>query len=181
MRRLTAEAAKGAEKKEREREKEFVMTHAPLLDIRITAHDQNSPEALSLQQQMYVEIALLYGDPTDGSFTPINTSQPGATFLVAWVGEQAVGSIALIPFAPGTGEIKRVFVEPEWRGRGISQALLAAIEEQAQAMGYERVCLETGQPQVAAVRLYERAGYQRIAPFGRWADDPLTVCFAKDL
>jgi putative acetyltransferase len=157
------------------------MVNEPPLDLRITPHDQNSPEALLLQQHMYVEIALLYGDPTDGSFTPIDTNRPGATFLVAWVGEEAVGCIALIPFTAGTGEVKRVFVEPAWRGRGISQALLAAIEEQARSMGYERVCLETGQPQVAAVKLYERAGYQRVAPFGQWADDPLTACFGKEL
>lgn len=100
---------------------------------------------------------------------------------MAWVGEEAVGCIGLIPFGPGTGEIKRVFVRWGWRGRGISQALLAAIEERARAMGYERVCLETGQPQVAAVKLYEGAGYERIAPFGKWADDPLTVCFGKEL
>jgi GNAT superfamily N-acetyltransferase/SAM-dependent methyltransferase len=159
----------------------LIQARQPLQALRITAHDQASPEAQALQQQMYVEIALLYGDPTDGSFTGINTNQPGATFLVAWAGEQAVGCIALIPFAPGTGEIKRVFVEPAWRGQGISQALLAAIEERARSMGYHRVCLETGQLQPAAIKLYERTGYHRIPPYGRWADDPLTACFAKEL
>jgi hypothetical protein len=59
--------------------------------------------------------------------------------------------------------------------------LLAAVEGWARGMGYRRVCLETGMPQVAAVKLYEGAGYERIAPFGRWADDPLTVCFGKEL
>jgi ribosomal protein S18 acetylase RimI-like enzyme len=55
------------------------------------------------------------------------------------------------------------------------------LERLARECGYTTVRLETGLQQPNAIRFYETSGYQRIEPFGRHRDDPLSVCFEKTL
>lgn len=81
-----------------------------------------------------------------------------------------------------TVEMKRVFVDERFRGRGLARALVAAFEDAARGSGAGRVRLETGTKQPEAMALYEALGYERLARnFGQWADEPLTVCYAKTL
>jgi len=90
----------------------------------------------------------------------------------------AFGMVAL---NVATAELKRMFVAPEARGTGTGHALLEAIESAARDRGIRILRLETGEPQAAAIRLYERAGYLRIPPFGDYVTDPTSVCMAKTL
>jgi putative acetyltransferase len=115
---------------------------------------------------------------------PKEISGPRAGFVVAWLNDEAVGCGAWRPLAstePAVAEIKRMFVEPAVRGRGISRAILKKLETLARADGYSVVRLETGLRQPLALRLYETSGYRRIEPYGRYRDDPLSVCFEKTL
>lgn len=82
---------------------------------------------------------------------------------------------------PGVAEIKRMYTAPSARRRGVSRAILARLEREAAALGYHRLQLETGVRQPEAIRLYESAGYDRVAGFGQYEGDELSVCFAKDL
>jgi GNAT superfamily N-acetyltransferase len=82
---------------------------------------------------------------------------------------------------PGVGEVKRMYVVPTARRRGVSRRLLTGLEARAADLGYERLLLETGTPQPEAIALYESAGWDRIAPYGHWKDSPSSVCFGKDL
>ena len=79
------------------------------------------------------------------------------------------------------GEVKRMYVEPAVRGRGLSKLLLSALEDAARRMGYIALRLETGDRQSEAVRLYESAGYRRIEPFGIYLHSPRSICFEKRL
>jgi ribosomal protein S18 acetylase RimI-like enzyme len=79
------------------------------------------------------------------------------------------------------GEIKRMYVEPAFRGRGIGRRILAALEERGREAGYKRMWLETGTSQPEAVSLYEAAGYRRIAPYGFYRFDPRSLCYEKVL
>jgi putative acetyltransferase len=80
-----------------------------------------------------------------------------------------------------TGEVKRMYVRPAYRGRGIARQLLAALEELAFREGRSVVCLETGTYLPAAIGLYASAGYDRIPVYGEYVDNPYSVCFAKRL
>lgn len=91
---------------------------------------------------------------------------------------QAIGMAAL---NTPTAELKRMFVAESARGSGTGRALLEAIESAARERGIRTLRLETGEPQVAAIALYERAGYRRIPPFGEYVDDPTSVCMEKTL
>jgi GNAT superfamily N-acetyltransferase len=80
-----------------------------------------------------------------------------------------------------TGEIRRMYVVPEHRGRGLSRQLLGALEGEASGLGYERVRLETGVRQHEAIGLYRSAGFEPIERYGPYVDDELSVCFEKRL
>ena len=80
-----------------------------------------------------------------------------------------------------TGELKRMYVRPAFRGRGIGRHLLAALEELAFQQGHSVLCLETGSYLPAAIGLYTSSGYRPIPVYGEYVDNPFSVCFAKRL
>ena len=79
------------------------------------------------------------------------------------------------------GEIKRMYVRPEFRGRGYAKQMLKHLEELATTRGFSKVRLETGISQPEAIGLYERNGYYKIPPFGDYWDDPLSFFYEKTL
>jgi GNAT superfamily N-acetyltransferase len=106
---------------------------------------------------------------------------PSGTFLLAVLAGDTVGCGGLRFHEPGVGELKRMYVEPTARRRGVARALLAELERAAIAIGYTRLVLETGMRQPEAIALYEGAGYAAIEPYGYYRWSPMSRCFAKDL
>ncbi|MCW3841833.1 GNAT family N-acetyltransferase [Micromonospora yasonensis] len=102
-------------------------------------------------------------------------------YLVAVEGGRAVACGGIQALDADTGELKRMYVRPAYRGRGIARHLLAALEELAFRQGYSTVCLETGTYLPAAIGLYRSCGYQPIPVYGEYVDNPYSVCFAKRL
>src|SRR4030095_12301744 len=117
---------------------------------------------------------------------------PGVTFYVARLGVDGppVGIAALVAgrpaspppakvpdAAPARGELKRMFVDPSARGRGVAGALLARVEADAAPRGIREVVLETGDLHHAAQALYTRHGYREIPQFGQYVGEPHSVCF----
>jgi len=90
------------------------------------------------------------------------------------------GMRGAIVLESGYGEIKRMYVMPEERGRGIARALLRFLEEAAAARGVASFALETGNRQHEAIALYEHAGYVNCEPFGEYQPDPHSVFMRKD-
>lgn len=84
-------------------------------------------------------------------------------------------------YSDGDAEIKRMYVVPEARGRGLSRLVLAALEDDARAAGRSRMVLETGIRQPEAISLYTSSGYLPCAKFGLYRDGELSRCFAKPL
>jgi GNAT superfamily N-acetyltransferase len=122
------------------------------------------PDALAIVEAMFTEIGTMYeflGDPGP-SATPADFSPPGGGFIALYDGERAVAGGGVKQLAPGVGEIKRMYVVPDRRGHGLSRALLVALEDLARDLGHERVRLDTGVHQHAALRLYRGAGYSEI-------------------
>jgi putative acetyltransferase len=79
------------------------------------------------------------------------------------------------------GEIKRMYVRPQFRGLGYGKLMLDHLAAYAQAQGVALLRLETGIHQHEAIGLYERMGFQRIPPFGPYKEDPLSLFFEKRL
>ena len=101
-------------------------------------------------------------------------------FLAAYSGSEICG-IGSVKRIDEYGEIKRVYVPSNQRGKGIAQAIMKKLEDHLaeQAVAYAR--LETGIHQTEALLLYEKLGYYRIGPFGEYKEDPLSVFMEKKL
>lgn len=103
------------------------------------------------------------------------------TFLVArWEGI-AVGCGAIKFFEEDYAEVKRMYVTPQYRGKGVAQALIKHLERLSLENGFYILRLETGVHQNDAVRLYEQAGFSRCPPFGKYLDDGVSLCYEKVL
>lgn len=111
--------------------------------------------------------------------------QPNILFFVARLAGQPAGCGG-IAFEDGLAEVKRMYVRPQFRGRGVAQAIVGRLAEEARARGMKRIVLETGDAQHAAIRFYERAGFTRCAAFGAYASMPgnaieRSVFFGKEI
>lgn len=107
--------------------------------------------------------------------------QPHVRFVHAVSGGVLVGCGAVLLYPEEYAEIKRMFVVPECRGRGVGMQILRYLEELAAAAGCRFARLETGIYQPEAIHLYERAGYRVIEAFGSYTKDPLSVFYEKRL
>jgi putative acetyltransferase len=81
----------------------------------------------------------------------------------------------------GYVEVKRVWIDPAWRGRGLSRHLMSYLETEARSLGFALARLETGISQPEALGLYRALGYQDCAPFASYRPDPLSVFMEKHL
>jgi len=161
----------------------------PAVALTLAEVGWDDPDAAMLRDTQQAEMRALYGDEDE----PVPFREPAAiTAMVVLRADDvpvACGALRRVTLGswgdgapgPGTGELKRMFVRRQWRGRGLSRLVLAELEDRARAQGLHRLVLETGDLQTAAVALYESAGYVRTAPYGGYADSPRSLCFAKDL
>lgn len=142
---------------------------------------QQSQDALQLIRELDQYLLQLY--PSDSVYI-LDLSQLSAEnglFLVGYLAGEPVACGAIVKLADGIGEIKRVYVRPEERGRGLSKQVMARLEVEARRMELHTLRLETGDGQPEALGLYGRLGYRRIPNFGEYIGDPLSVCMEKKL
>jgi putative acetyltransferase len=150
-------------------------------EFTIRAEDPASPDVRSLIEALDAFLVSLY-PPESNHLLPIDAlRQPNVTFLTARSTDRVVGCGALVNHDGEYGELKRMFVLPEFRGFKIGRRILEELEVRARSIKLPVIRLETGVSQHNALALYERAGYQRIGPFGDFYDDPLCVYMEKRL
>jgi GNAT superfamily N-acetyltransferase len=101
--------------------------------------------------------------------------------VIAYENNTAAGCGAFKPFDTDSVEIKRMYVLPAHRNKGIAAAVLQQLEQWAAEEGYVAAVLETGKKQPEAIRLYEKCGYSRIPNYGQYAGVENSVCMKKEL
>jgi len=150
------------------------------IELRVEPYD--GPVAQELITAVQQEYVARYGGPDDSPVDPDEFAPPYGCFVVGYDGVEPVATGGLRPAEDaGAMEIKRMYVRPEWRGRGLARIVLADLEQRARDLGAKRIVLETGLRQPEAIRLYETSGYARIDGFGHYACSPMSVSFGKDL
>ncbi len=151
--------------------------------VRVAADRLDSPASVPLVSALWSDLLERYGepDPDPDGITAATLAPPDGAFLVAWADETPVGCGGLRRYEPDVGEVKRMYVRPAYRGRGIARAVLAGLEQRARELGYRRLVLETGTRQPEAIALYESAGYRALAPYGFYRSSPLSRCYEKVL
>lgn len=101
--------------------------------------------------------------------------------VVAYHHDEFVGCGAIKEFANELMEIKRMFVQPAYRGQGIAQAVLAELERWTHELHYTGCVLETGKRQPEAIRLYQKSGYKLIPNYGQYVGVENSVCMQKEI
>jgi GNAT superfamily N-acetyltransferase len=150
--------------------------------VRLAPDRLDSPIGVELATTLLAELLERYGaeDELDG-LTADQLAPPHGSFIVAWLEDSAVGCGGLRRIDEQTAEIKRMYVRPTARRKGIALAMLSALEEAARELGYARVVLETGTKQPEAMQMYETHGYDSIEPYGAYRDSPMSRCYTKVL
>ncbi|MGH8917881.1 MAG: GNAT family N-acetyltransferase [Actinomycetes bacterium] len=153
------------------------------MELRTSALDH--PDARRLIAELQQEYVHRYGGE---DATPVDLSEftpPRGTFVVGYRDGVAIacgGWRAQEPgldFAEGDTELKRMYVVPAARNRGLSRVLLAELERRAVEAGRRRLVLETGTHQPEAIGLYSSSGYTEISRFGLYRCSPRSRCFGK--
>ena len=114
-------------------------------------------------------------------FIPYNLSESISDVLIAYSDGKAVGCAGLKRYSDQDVEIKRVWVEPEWRGKHIATGLMDQIEDQARKMGFKRAILQTRPIMPDAVGLYENRGYVLIGNYPPYDKLEGAICMALNL
>ena len=148
------------------------------MELRAVAWDH--PDGVRLRAEQEAEVERRYG-VADAEPGPAPTASSMTAFVVAFDGDTGVGCGGLRALDDVHGEVKRMFVSPEHRGKGISKVILRHLEERARGLGWERLVLETGELQPEAMGLYEREGYTAIPPFGYYVGNAQSRCYEKRL
>jgi ribosomal protein S18 acetylase RimI-like enzyme len=149
------------------------------------------PDVVALTNEVQAHYQELYGGPGDES--PVEEADfeaPTGHFVVGYLegvpiamgGWRRLGDRPGLP-SPNAAEIKRMYVAPSTRGRGLSRIVLAELESSARAAGVDWLVLETGRPQRSAIRLYRASGYTQVdgTPYGHYVGAPDAIHLGRSI
>ena len=145
----------------------------------ITPADPASPDATALIKELDAHLEPLYPSASRHGFSVQKLIADAVAFFVIREGGAPAGCGGIKLFGTEYGEIKRMYVRPQFRGQRLGKLMLDHLAQYARSHGVEVLRLETGIHQHAAIRLYEGEGFRRIPPFGPYRDDPVSRCYEK--
>ena len=140
--------------------------------------DPGHPSALRLIAELDAFQSAMY-PPESNHLDSVQTLRANnVRFLGAFLDLDMVACGA-IKLAADYAEVKRVYVPPRHRNKGIARAMMVELENQARKAARQHLFLETGVHQPEALGLYQSLGYRRCPPFGDYAEDPNSVFMHK--
>jgi putative acetyltransferase len=147
--------------------------------MRIAFESPNQADAIALIAELDAYQSSLYPPESHHALDLTSVAAEQVLFVIARDGAgQAVGCGAIV-LMPEYGEIKRMYVRPEQRGRGIARQVLHTLEAAAAQADCRMLKLESGPSQPEALALYARCGYESCGKYGDYTDDPLSVFMQK--
>ncbi|NOT50348.1 MAG: GNAT family N-acetyltransferase [Chitinophagaceae bacterium] len=121
----------------------------------------------------------------DGELAAINHALNKIGFIqdvvVVMMNNEAVACGAFREFDTDSAELKRMYVQPSHRSKGLASKILIELESIAKDKGYEYAVLETGKNQPEAVAFYLKHGYEQVPAFGKYIDSVNSICFRKQM
>lgn len=142
--------------------------------------DSHDPDFKALVRLLDADLAERDG-ADHGFYAQFNKIDKIRHAVVCYENDQPIGCGAIKAFSEEAMEVKRMYVSPDGRKKGIATRVLTELETWANELGYARCVLETGKRQPEAIALYEKNGYQRTENYGQYVGVENSVCFAKVL
>jgi GNAT superfamily N-acetyltransferase len=148
-----------------------------LKTIRTNSDNSDFRELVKLLDK---ELAIVDGE--DHSFySQFNKIDKIRYVVLAYENEKPLGCGAIKEYDANSMEIKRMYITPESRKKGIASIILSELEMWASELSYEKCILETGKRQLEAIGLYKKNGYTLIPNYGQYAGVENSLCFEKEL
>lgn len=156
--------------------------HESRMTIKISETAADAPDAVDLIAELDAHLmAHPYPPQSRHAYSVDKLLREGVVFFVTHYEGRLAGCGGIKIFDTDYGEVKRMFVRPEFPGKGLGKAMLDRLTEYARSRDLGLLRLETGIYEVEAIGLYERFGFERRGPFGEYVDDPMTVYFEKKI
>ncbi|SKA47094.1 Acetyltransferase (GNAT) family protein [Chitinophaga eiseniae] len=148
--------------------------------LQLIRTDSGHPDFVSLVRLLDQDLAIR--DGSDHAFyAQFNKIDLIKQAVVGYLDGQPVACGAIKPFSAEQAEVKRMFVRPNYRGRGLAGEVLRELEQWAQELGYNACVLETGKKQPEAIALYRKSGYAITENYGQYIGVDNSVCMRKEL
>lgn len=147
----------------------------------ILAERPDSSMATQLISELEALLAPRYPEASRHGYSVEKLLNQDVTFFVIWHKGEAAGCGGVQLYGTEYGEVKRMYVRPQFQGRGLAKRMLEHLAGYTRQHGVPLLRLETGIYQHAAIGLYERFGFQKVPPFGEYQDDPLSLFYEKRL
>jgi len=147
----------------------------------ITEERPDSPDAIQLIAELDGELVPYYPPRSHHGYSVEKLLREHVAFYVVTHDGVAAGCGGVQLCGGEYGEIKRMYVRPQFRGLGLGRLMLNHLEERVRRHGVAVLRLETGVYQTEAIALYEAFGFRRIAPFADYWDDPLSAFYEKHI
>lgn len=152
------------------------------MSITIVEVPPDSADAVQLIGELDVHLqAHPYPPQSRHAFSVEKLLREGVAFFITHYRGELAGCCGIKIFQNEYGEVKRMWVRPEFRGLGLGKGMLQHLAQYAQSRDLSLLRLETGIYEKEAIGLYERFGFQRRAPFGEYKEDPMSIYFEKRL
>ena len=151
------------------------------MPITITRERPDTIDAIALITELEAELDPLYPAASRHGYSVDKLIAQAVAFFVVRCDGTPAGCGGVQLCGREYGELKRMYVRQQWRGLGLAKRLVEQLEDYARGQQVGVLRLETGIHQHAAIRLYERMGYQRIPPFGDYWDDPNSRFYEKQM
>lgn len=145
--------------------------------IRTTSEN---PDFQNLTSELDDELCRIYNTNKE-DYEEYNRITGLPTVVLAYENNVAVACGCFKQFDARRIELKRMFVRPGFRGKGIASLMVKELEQWACELGYPTAILETGKGQPEAIALYRKLGYEDIPHFGEFPDESRSVCLGKDI
>ena len=147
----------------------------------ITPERPDTPDATALIMELEAHLATGYPAESRHGYSVEKLIKQGVAFFVTRMDGKPAGCGGIQLFGTEFGELKRMYVRPEFRCQGLARLMIDRLIAHAREHGVKLVRLETGVNQHAAIPLYERAAFRPIPPFPPYFPDPLSQCYEKSL
>ena len=133
-----------------------------------------------LSNELDMELETKNGDKQK-EYSKYNKLDNIKDIIIAFDNDKPIGCGSIKHYDNKRYEVKRVYIQKQYRGNGISKEIMKKLEDVAKQKGVHALILETGKQFIAAVSLYKSLGYKEIENYGQYKNMDSSICMEKTI